>query len=58
MSHQIQPESLGMSHQTLLESNHHQAARDEVSAPMRALTAEELREVAGGPVIQNGGGGT
>jgi hypothetical protein len=23
---------------------------------MRALTAEELREVAGGPVIKNGGG--
>ena len=42
----------------------HSASRDaqqagELASPaMRVLTGEELRAVVGGPVINNGGGGT
>jgi len=35
-----------------------QATRRQAPSEMRELTFEELREVAGGPIINNGGGGT
>jgi hypothetical protein len=34
-----------------------QATRHQAPSEMRVLTPEELREVVGGPVINNGGGG-
>ena len=34
-----------------------QATNQEASNEMRVLTSEELREVAGGPEVNNGGGG-
>ena len=38
-------------------SHDDQAADQEASNEMRVLTTEELREVVGGPEVNNGGGG-
>ena len=38
-------------------SHDDQATRQQVQSEMRVLTSEELREVVGGPIIENGGGG-
>jgi hypothetical protein len=38
-------------------SHDDQATRQQARNEMRVLTSEELREVVGGPVIDNGGGG-
>ena len=38
-------------------SNKQQTLQPQAPAPMRPLTTEELREIVGGPVINNGGGG-
>jgi hypothetical protein len=46
-----------MSNQSQLESMQRQTPREEASTPMRMLAAEELVEVVGGPIIDNGGGG-
>jgi len=39
-------------------SKEDQATRQQAASEMRELTFEELREVVGGPIIDNGGGGT
>jgi hypothetical protein len=47
-----------MSHQDPSASNTDLQAGEQDSTVMRALTADELREIVGGPEIKNGGGGT
>lgn len=47
-----------MSHQDPSASNTDQQASEQLSPAMRVLTADELREIVGGPEIKNGGGGT
>ena len=44
-----------MSHQDQSVSRDDQHASQQAPSAMRALTTEELREIVGGPEIQNGG---
>ena len=46
-----------MSHQDPSASHTDLQAGEQVSTAMRVLTADELREIVGGPEIKNGGGG-
>ena len=47
-----------MSNLTHSASRDEQQTSEQASPAMRVLTGEELRAVVGGPVINNGGGGT
>lgn len=44
-----------MSHQHQSVSRDEKQTNEQATAAMRPLTTEELREVVGGPVIDNGG---
>jgi len=46
-----------MSNMQRFEPQQGEVPNQEALAPMRTLTAEELVEVVGGPIIENGGGG-